>query len=260
MQFQVPQFIETENKIVGPLTLKQFAFVGAGGIVSAILYFTLQTWLWFLGTLIILAIVIAFVFVKIQGRPFLNVVLSAFHFYWRPQTYVWQPEHPTVHASDKREKEEAEKSALEEILAKSTNRMHPATLHPAAQSQSIIHHETRSERPVAAAEEPGVESKSAESKPREAKQSPFARMEARFRAALPGESAGDEAVERHPVSRETVRAGSALHRSWEDVQTGAPLNKKNSDKQFLEKKMAERYQIFQRISGDRHAAKRVDYR
>ena len=63
-----------------------------------------------------------------------------------------------------------------------------------------------------------------------------------------------------PISRETVSIGSALHKSWEDLQTGAAFEKKNSDKQFLEKKMAERYQIFRRVAGDRHAAKRVDYR
>ena len=32
MQFKVPQFIDMEDKIVGPLTLKQFAYIlGAGG-------------------------------------------------------------------------------------------------------------------------------------------------------------------------------------------------------------------------------------
>ncbi|TSC61742.1 MAG: SsrA-binding protein, partial [Parcubacteria group bacterium Athens0416_74] len=30
MQFQVPQFIEVEDKIVGPLTFKQFVFIAGG--------------------------------------------------------------------------------------------------------------------------------------------------------------------------------------------------------------------------------------
>jgi len=34
MRFQVPQFIEVEDKIFGPLTLKQFIYLaGAGGVV-----------------------------------------------------------------------------------------------------------------------------------------------------------------------------------------------------------------------------------
>jgi hypothetical protein len=62
------------------------------------------------------------------------------------------------------------------------------------------------------------------------------------------------------ISRAAASVGSALHKSWEDLQTGAPFAQKTSDKQFLDKKMAERYQIFQRVAGDRHAAKRIDYR
>ena len=63
-----------------------------------------------------------------------------------------------------------------------------------------------------------------------------------------------------PISRKIASAGSSLHRTWEKVQTGVAFASKKSDKQFLEQKMAERYQIFQKVSGDRHAAKRVDYR
>jgi len=57
-----------------------------------------------------------------------------------------------------------------------------------------------------------------------------------------------------------IAEGSALHKSWEKLQTGTPTKPKQSDRQFLEKKMDERYQIFQRKSGDRTAARRIDYR
>ena len=30
MKFQVPQFIETEEKIIGPFTVKQFIFIAIG--------------------------------------------------------------------------------------------------------------------------------------------------------------------------------------------------------------------------------------
>ena len=38
MQFQVPQFIEVEDKIFGPLTLKEFLYLG-GGIGMAVVLF-----------------------------------------------------------------------------------------------------------------------------------------------------------------------------------------------------------------------------
>ncbi|MFM2424198.1 MAG: hypothetical protein RLZZ70_589, partial [Candidatus Parcubacteria bacterium] len=38
MQFEVPQFIEIEDKIFGPLTWKQFLYVGGGLSMTAVLF------------------------------------------------------------------------------------------------------------------------------------------------------------------------------------------------------------------------------
>ena len=40
MQYRVPQFIEEEAKIVGPLTLKQSMIVGISGGLVFIMYFS----------------------------------------------------------------------------------------------------------------------------------------------------------------------------------------------------------------------------
>ena len=181
MQFQVPQFIETEDKIIGPLSLRQFIYVGAGGGLSALLYFVAQTWLWALGSIFIFAIAIAFAFVKIEGRPFANVLVSAFHFYWKPQTYIWKPEHETVRLSQEKAQVDAGKSALEEILSRAAGARANVR-----QKISAMHM-----RPAGAATQTEPAQK--------------------------------------PISRATVSAGDALHKSWEDVQTGAAFAKKNSD-------------------------------
>jgi len=39
MNFVLPQFIDMEAKIVGPLTLKQFGFVGVGTTISFLILF-----------------------------------------------------------------------------------------------------------------------------------------------------------------------------------------------------------------------------
>lgn len=96
MQFQVPQFIETEDKIIGPLTLKQFLYIAAGGGISFLLYFTVQTWLWFALSTIVLGLATALAFVKINGQSLTHVIIMAFYFYWKPQTYVWQPDQPSL--------------------------------------------------------------------------------------------------------------------------------------------------------------------
>ena len=100
MQFQVPQFIETEDKIVGPLTLRQFLYIAAAGGVSALFYFTLQVWLWFLFSLPLFAIAAGLAFIKVNGRPLSRIILSGTNFYWRPQTYVWQPENPRLQKNE----------------------------------------------------------------------------------------------------------------------------------------------------------------
>ncbi len=116
MQFQVPQFIETEDKIVGPLSLRQFVYVGIGAGISALLYFILQTWLWAMLSFFLVGGAIAIAFVKIEGRPLPKIILSAFNFYWNPQTYVWQPEHPAAQKyKAPREAKLIKTSALEKI-------------------------------------------------------------------------------------------------------------------------------------------------
>jgi hypothetical protein len=45
MRFQVPQFIEVEDKIFGPLTVKQFIYLAGGAGLVFILYHFLPTWI-----------------------------------------------------------------------------------------------------------------------------------------------------------------------------------------------------------------------
>jgi hypothetical protein len=94
MQYQVPQFIDTEDKVVGPFSLRQFAYVGVAVLISAIAYF-------FPADVAIChhrartggRIARAFVR-KINGRPLIKVATAAFNYYWKPQMYVWKAEHP----------------------------------------------------------------------------------------------------------------------------------------------------------------------
>ncbi len=113
MQFQVPQFIESEDKVIGPLTIRQFIYIGVAGGVCAVLYFMLATWLWMIITLIVMGFSVALAFVKIDGRPLINIVLSAIGFYWNPQTYLWQSEERQM----KKEDHPGIGAAIEDIAA-----------------------------------------------------------------------------------------------------------------------------------------------
>jgi len=92
VQYQIPQFIETEDKIVGPFSIRQFVIVCGAGGMAAMLFFVLNTFIWFIVAIPIVGLGIALAFVKVNGRPFIATAMSAARYYWRPQTYVWQPE------------------------------------------------------------------------------------------------------------------------------------------------------------------------
>lgn len=92
MNFQVPQFIETEDKIVGPLTLKQFLYFAIAGGLLFLLFFFLNFGLWIVFALFIVTIAASFAFIKINGRPLSVAAISAFNFYWKPRFYLWQRE------------------------------------------------------------------------------------------------------------------------------------------------------------------------
>lgn len=107
MQFQIPQFIEVENKIVGPLTLKQFLYLAAAAGLSFIFYFVLELWLWFFITAILGAIGVSLAFVKYNGQPLPKIIFMAFGFFWKPKFYIWQREEeivsiPGISAEEKR--------------------------------------------------------------------------------------------------------------------------------------------------------------
>ena len=91
MQFQVPQFIEVEDKIFGPLTLKQFIYL-AGGIGIAILFYVLIPIKFiaiFLGTpFVVLGSLLAFY--KINNKPFANVLEAAIGYSMKSKLYIWK--------------------------------------------------------------------------------------------------------------------------------------------------------------------------
>lgn len=93
MTFKVPQFIEVEDKILGPLTIKQFVYV-AGGVAS-ILFFRAFFPLVFailLGVpFIILGLMLAFY--RLNDQPFIRILEAAFYFYViKNRLYLWKKE------------------------------------------------------------------------------------------------------------------------------------------------------------------------
>lgn len=89
-QFTVPQFIDVENKIIGPLTTRQFLIILAAGIVGAIAYRLFDFTLFLTIGAIIALLTVTFAFVRINGRPFHFFVLNLIQTLRRPGARVWQ--------------------------------------------------------------------------------------------------------------------------------------------------------------------------
>jgi hypothetical protein len=89
MQYPVPQFQDVEDKIIGPLTFKQFIYLlGGGGLSYAILQ-TLPTGLNFLLIACVMGISLALAFYKINKQPFIAIVEAAFYYSIKSKLYLW---------------------------------------------------------------------------------------------------------------------------------------------------------------------------
>lgn len=89
-QYQVPQFIDVEDKVVGPMTLRQF-FIVAGGIgISVLLFIMLRLAFAIVLSVPIVTFAFALAFIKINGMPFWRYLMAAVGFAARPQEYFWR--------------------------------------------------------------------------------------------------------------------------------------------------------------------------
>lgn len=91
MRFQVPQFIEVEDKIFGPLTLKQFIYLLGGAGLSFIIYtFVGNLFVSVIFILPVMGFALALAFYKINNKPFIGVVEAAFNYYIGNKLYIWK--------------------------------------------------------------------------------------------------------------------------------------------------------------------------
>jgi len=88
-QFTVPQFIDVEDKIIGPITARQFVIILVGIILSAIYYKIFDFSLFITAALLTIVISGIIAFFKINGRPFHYFILNIIQTLKRPGLRVW---------------------------------------------------------------------------------------------------------------------------------------------------------------------------
>ena len=97
MKFQVPQFIEMEDKIFGPLSFKEFIYLVGGAGFSYIIYRFVDP---FLLALILILPVLGFSFLlafyKVNNKPFIEVLQSGLKYFIGNKLYIWKKENKPV--------------------------------------------------------------------------------------------------------------------------------------------------------------------
>lgn len=90
MRFEVPQFIDVEDKIFGPFTFKQFLYLAGGAGACYVLWRVLPPFFAILLILPIAALALALTFYKVNGKPFIQVIQAWMGFTMQNKLYLWK--------------------------------------------------------------------------------------------------------------------------------------------------------------------------
>jgi hypothetical protein len=124
MEYQVPQFIEVEDKIFGPLTILQFVYLAGGIGFGFAMWLLLPLWLAVLLGAPVAAFGAALAFYKINERPLMATLEAAFNYLFKPKLYIW-------------EKKKVELAKPEDIAILGESPEDPAKYVPAATANKI---------------------------------------------------------------------------------------------------------------------------
>jgi hypothetical protein len=92
MRFQVPQFIEVEDKIFGPFTFKQFVYLLGGAGLCYVLYVLLPFFIAVFAIMPVAGLSLALAFYKVNNKPFVSVLEAGIRYLINPKLYIWKKE------------------------------------------------------------------------------------------------------------------------------------------------------------------------
>lgn len=115
MRFQVPQFIDIEDKIFGPFTFKQFIYLAGGAAGAYAVYRTLPLLLAVFIMLPILGLAAALTFYKINNKPFIEVLQAWFIYTFKGKLFIWKQRLAENKKKQKARAEEVKKNPMEGI-------------------------------------------------------------------------------------------------------------------------------------------------
>jgi len=97
MRFEVPQFIEIEDKIVGPFTWRQFIYLGGGVGMAAVIFFATNIVVFVIVGLPIGLLAAALAFYPVNNRPFSFFLEAMFNYVTGQRLYLWRKKDAVVY-------------------------------------------------------------------------------------------------------------------------------------------------------------------
>ncbi len=105
MQFRVPQFIEVEDKIFGPLSFKQFIYLAGGVGIMYVLYRVLPIWISIFLIIPVGILAGLLTFYKVNGKPFVFYLQAGLNYIFSSKLFIWKQR--LVKPEDKKKEEVA---------------------------------------------------------------------------------------------------------------------------------------------------------
>jgi hypothetical protein len=90
MRFKVPKDVDIEDRIVGPLTLKQLGWLGGGMVICIVLYKTADFQLFVVLAVLVVGLSTAFAFVRPYNQSLIAFCGSVMLFLTKPKQYLWK--------------------------------------------------------------------------------------------------------------------------------------------------------------------------
>ncbi len=101
MRFEVPQFIDIEDKIFGPLTWRQFLYLGGGVGMAVVLFITTPFIVFVLLGIPLAALAGALSFLPINNRPFSYFLEAMFNYLAGQRLYIWRKKDDVIYRAKK---------------------------------------------------------------------------------------------------------------------------------------------------------------
>jgi len=90
MRFKVPKDIDIEDRIAGPLTIKQLGWIGSGVGICIIIWKMVDVQLFIFMSVIIMGLSAAFAFVRPYNQSLIAFCASVLLFLSKPKQYFWR--------------------------------------------------------------------------------------------------------------------------------------------------------------------------